>query len=165
MKLSRNVTCAIFVRTRVGHCRANRTCGKDSCSKRHDRVLHSDDNKLDTQKKQTSSNETNNNADAVLTANSCSGSLQISPITLSSGGTSNDRLAICDTGSTLFFVDKDIRDQLGVQGNGITLNVAGNNGTREIGQRKSEDQSHNSEPLGVTDVPRSSFDVAWEQIL
>ena len=39
---------------RIGECKANRTCGKDSRSKRHKRLLHIDDNELETQKKQNS---------------------------------------------------------------------------------------------------------------
>ena len=41
-------------------------------------------------------------------------------------------MANCDTGSTLSFVDKSIRDQLDAQGNALTLNIAGINGTKEM---------------------------------
>ena len=67
-----------------------------------------------------------------MTANACSGSLQIVSITLSIGATSIETMAICDTGSTLSFMDKDIRNQLVVQGNAIRLNIAGINGTKEM---------------------------------
>ena len=117
---------------RISQCKANRNCGKDGCSKRHNILLHSDDNKPEIQKKQNSNIETTNNADAVLTANSCSGSLQIVPIILSSGTASIDTMAICENGSTLSFVDKSIWDQLHAQGNAITLNIAGINGTKEM---------------------------------
>ena len=117
---------------RIGQCKTNRTFGKDSCSKRHNRFWRSDENELGTQKKQNKSSEKNNKADSMLRANSCSGSLQIVPITLSSGAISIDTMAFCDTGSTLSFVDKHMRDQLGVLGNKITLNIAGVNGTKEM---------------------------------
>ena len=117
---------------RISLCKANPTCGKDGCSKRHNRLLHSDDNKPEMQKKQNSNDEIINNADAVLTANSFSGSLQIVPIILSSGTTSIETMAICDTGSTHSFVDKSIRDQLDAQGNALMLNIAGINGTKEM---------------------------------
>ena len=109
---------------RISQCKANRTCGKDGCSKRHNRLLHSDDNKSETQKEQNSNYETTNNADAVSTANTCTGSLQIVPIILSSGPTSIDTMAILETGSTLSFVDKSIRDQLDAQGNAPTFNIS-----------------------------------------
>ena len=117
---------------RIGQCQVNRTCGKNGCSKRHNRLLHSDDYKPKLQKETSNSIENTTNADAVMTANACSGSLQIVPITLSNGATSIRTMAICDTGSTLSFVDKDIKNQLGVQGNAITLNIAGINGTKEM---------------------------------
>ena len=119
-----------------GQCKANRTCDKDSCSECHNRHLHSDDSKLETQKKKNSSNGTNKNADAVLTANSCSGSLQIVAITLSRGATFIDTMAISESGSKLSFVDEDNRDHLGVRGNGITLNIAGTNGTMEMASER-----------------------------
>ena len=129
-----------FFRLSAGHsisqCKANRTCDKDGCSKRHKRLRHSDDKKLELQKKQKSNIETTNNADAVLTANSCSGSLQTVPIILSSGTTCIETMAICDTGSTLLFVDKTIRDQLDAQGNALTLKFIGINGTREMISQK-----------------------------
>ena len=45
-------------------------------------------------------------------------------------------MAICDTGSTLSFVDNNLRDQLDVPGNSITLKIAGINGTKEMVSEK-----------------------------
>ena len=84
------------------------------------------------QKKQNSSKKTTSNDDAVFTAYSCSGSLQIVPIILSSGNTFIEMMAICDTGSTFSFVDKSVRDQLDAQGNALIFNIAGINGTKEM---------------------------------
>ena len=119
-----------------GQGKANRTCGKDGCSKRHNILLHSDDKKPNNQKESHTKGEMANNADAVFTANSCSGSLQIVPITLSSGKLSIEKRAICDTGSTLSFVDESLRDQLNVPGNSVTHNIAGINGTKEMVSEK-----------------------------
>ena len=113
-------------------------------------LLHGDDKKPNNQKESHTKGETGNKADAVLTANSCSGSLQTFPITLSSENISIETKTICDTGSTLSFVDKSLRDQLDVPEKSITLNIAGNNGD---GQRQSENQGSNSEcVVGVRDV-------------
>ena len=98
--------------------------------------MHSDDYKPKLQKETSNSLENTTNADAVMTANACSRSLQIVPITLSKGATSIETMAICDTGSTLSFVDKDIKNRLGVQGNAITLNIAGINGTKEMNSER-----------------------------
>ena len=120
---------------RIGQCKANRTCGKDGCWKSHNVLLHSGDKKPNNQKESYTKGETANNADAVLTANSCE-SLQIVPITLSSGNNSIEKMAIGDAGSTLFFVNKSLRDQLDVPGNSITLNIVGINGTKEMVSEK-----------------------------
>ena len=64
---------------RVGQCKHNRLCGKDGCSKRHLRLLHSDNRQPKIQNQQKSNFD--NNTDAVLTANLCSGSFQIVLIT------------------------------------------------------------------------------------
>ena len=120
----------------IGQSRANRTCGKDGCSKRHNILLPSGDKKPNNQEESHTKGEIANNADVVLTANSCSGSLQIVPITLWSGKISIETMAICDTRSTFSFVDKSLKDQLEVLGSSITLNVAGINGTNEMVSEK-----------------------------
>ena len=117
---------------RISQCQTNRTCSKDGYSKRYNRLLHSDDNKLEMEKKQNNNNETTNNADAIWAANSCSGSLQIVPKIFSSGTTSTDAMAICETGSTLSFVDRSTRDHLDAQGKTLTLNFAEINGIKEM---------------------------------
>ena len=121
---------------RIGQCKANRTCGKDGCSKRHDILLHSDNKKPNDEKESHTKGETANNAGAVLTTNSCSESLQIVPITLSRGNISIETMADCGTGSTLSFVNKSLRDQLDIPGNSITLDIAGNIGTKEMVSEK-----------------------------
>ena len=113
---------------RIGQCKANRTCGKDGYSKRHNILLHREDEKPNKQKESHTKCETANHAEAVPTANSCSGGLQIVPITLSNGIISIETMAICDTGSTLSFVGKSLRDELDVPGNSIILKIAGING-------------------------------------
>ena len=55
------------------------------CQNSSNFLLHSEDKKPINRNESNGKSETANNADAVLTANSCSASLQIVPITLSSG--------------------------------------------------------------------------------
>ena len=79
---------------RIGQCKANQTCVKDGCSKPHNLFLHSDEKKSNNPKESNNKNETANNAEVVVTANSYSGCLQIVPMTLSSGKTSIETIAI-----------------------------------------------------------------------
>ena len=149
---------------RIGHGKANRTCGKDGCSQRRNGLFHCDDKR--PEKQQNSSNDTNTEADTVLTANPCSGSLQIVPITLSIGATSIDTMEVCDTGLTFSFVDKDIKYQLDVQpGKWNYTKHCCDRWDKGNGQRKCEDQGQNSETHGVNDVSCSSFDLLREQVL
>ena len=146
---------------RIGQCKSNRTCAKDGCSKRHNILLHSDDKKPNNQKESHTKGETANNVDAVLTANSCSGSLQIVPITSSKRNIAIETMAICDTGSTLSFVDKSLRDQLDVPGNSIVLNIAGINGTNEMVSEKVRIKV-TTPSVVVRDVPRSPLNAPWK---
>ena len=149
---------------RIGQCKANRTCGKDGCSKRHNILQHSDDKKPNNQKESHSKGETANHADAVLTANSCSGSLQIVAITLSSGNISIETMAICDTGSTLSFVDCGQESQGPVRCSRELNHTqhCWHQWNKRVGQREIENQGNNSEGVGVRDVPRSPLNVPWK---
>ena len=52
----KSAICAFFWLSaghRFSQCKANRTCGKNGCCKRHNRLLHSDHNKLKMQKNKT----------------------------------------------------------------------------------------------------------------
>ena len=59
-------------------------------------------------------------------------SLQVVSVKLSNGVDSVDTLAVCDTGSTLSFVDSGIKSLLGIDGTKFTLSVAGINGTKDM---------------------------------
>ena len=115
--------------------------------------------------KHNSINETTNNSEAVLTLNSWSGSLQIFSINLSSKITLIKTMVFCDTGSALSSLDRNLRDQLDVQGNALTLNIAGLNGAREIASEKVRIKNYNSECVGVSDFRCSPSNVTWEQVV
>ena len=91
---------------RIGQCISNRVCGKNGCSKHHNRLLHSEE-KPDSPSRTEPKGE---QANPVAIANSCSGSLQIVALRLSHENKSCDTLAICDTGSTLSFVDATLKN-------------------------------------------------------
>ena len=111
---------------RANQCSLKRTCGRDGCAKKHNRLLHRDQKTVSEPK--TSDCSTN----PVLTANACSGLLQVVSVRLSNGTKKVDTFAVCDTGSTLSFIDDDIRRQLHVEGEKLTLSVAGINGTKDM---------------------------------
>ena len=114
---------------RIEQCKSNRVCGKDGCGKHHIRLLHSEE-KPDSRKTESKGAE-GEQPNPVAMANSCSGILQIVSLRLSHGNKSCDTLAVCDTTSTLSFVDATLKKELQAQGTGLTLNIAGINGTKQ----------------------------------
>ena len=95
----------------------------------------SNKNKSKPHNETSGNSETPNNPHAVLIKITCRGSLQTVSNTLSSGTTSVETLAICNTGSTFFLADKGIRDQLNIQWKELALNFAGNNGTKKMASK------------------------------
>ena len=111
-----------------------RVCGKNGCGKHHNRLFHSEE-KPDSCKTESRGAE-GEQPNPVAIANSCSGSLQIVALRLSNGNKSCDTMAICDTGCTLSFVDAKLKKELQAQGTGLTLNIAGINGTKQMQSEK-----------------------------
>ena len=125
-------------RHRTGQFKNNQTSGKKECRQRRSRFLHSHQKKTNKQKETNSESDPANNADAILAANLCNESLQTNPITLSTRNTSIETKAFYDTGSTLFFMDKNVGDKLNVQGKSFMLNIAGIRETKKNIHRQSE---------------------------
>ena len=111
-----------------------RVCGKNGCGKHHNRLFHSEE-KPDSSKTGSRGAE-GEQPNPVAIANLCSGSVQIVALRLSHGNKSCDILAVCDTGSTLSFVDATLKKELQAQGTGLTLNIAGINGTKQMQSEK-----------------------------
>ena len=119
---------------RIGQCKSNRLCGKNGCGKHHNRLLHSEE-KPDSSKMESKGAD-GEQPNPVAIANSCSGSLQIVALRLTHGNKSCDTLAICDTGSTLSLVDASLKKELQAHGTGLSLNIAGTNGTKQMQSEK-----------------------------
>ena len=116
---------------RIGQCKANRTCGKDGCSKRHNILLHLRRNPT-TQRKITTKMK------LPTTRMQCSQRTRVVEVC-------KLFLSACPAGTRplrqWFFVtpilrsfcwDKSVLDQLNAQGKALKLNIAGINGTQEM---------------------------------
>ena len=110
----------------MSHCSLNSTC----FTKKYNRLLHRDE------KTQSKGQIRESSTKAALNANACSGLLQVVAVRLSNGGSNVDTLAVCDTGSTLFFIDEEIKTQLGTEGTKLTLIVAAISGTKEMASER-----------------------------
>ena len=114
----------------ANQCKLKRSCGKDGCTRKHNRLLHMDGNS------QANSQLTDADANPVLAANACSGILLAVSVKLSNGIHSVDKLAVCDTGSTLSFIDSVLKSFLGINGTKLTLSVPGRNDTSDMRSEK-----------------------------
>ena len=117
-----------------GQCKVKRLCGKNGCQKNHNRLLHSDD-KHWSPKAEPATKESEQ-ANPVVFANPCSGKLQTVALGLSHEIKICDTLVVCDTGSTLSFVDETLKKELDLQGSDLTPNIAGINRTKQMKSEK-----------------------------
>ena len=113
---------------RPGHrsrdCRS-KTCSVPNCGRRHNKLLHSDFSK----KEATTSVS---DATTALATNITQGGLPVVRIKLVNGNHSLSVLAMCDTGSSISFVDKSIVSTLQLQGRKASLSVAGIHGSEYV---------------------------------
>ena len=117
-----------FNRLKPGHmskdCRS-RTCSVPSWGRRHNRLLHSDLPKKDTTK------NVSDTTTAVAT-NITQGGLPVVRIKLINRDLSLNVLAICESGSSISFVDKSVVSELQLQGRKTSLSVAGIHGSQDV---------------------------------
>ena len=104
-------------------CRS-RPCSVPSCGKRHNRLLHSE-----LPKKETAKNVSD--ATTAVATNITQGGLPVVLIKLTNRDLSLNVQAICDSGSSISFVDKSVMSKLQLQGRKAAPSVAGIHGSQE----------------------------------
>ena len=105
-------------------------CGINGCTKRKNRLLHSE-NQMDE-----GSHSVNVSAATINQSNQVTSFLQIVPVSVQSGGNRLTTYAFLDSGSTISFIDQSVKDQLQAKGTDVTLNIAGIHGTQDLGTEK-----------------------------
>ena len=105
-------------------------CGINGCRSKHNRMLHSEQKSASTT--EDSSQASNVSAAAIGKFNEVSSFLQIAPVSVRYGRRQLQTYAFMDTGSTVSFIDKSLRRKLQAEGNGVTLNVVGIHGTKDL---------------------------------
>ena len=99
-------------------------------ARRNNRLLHKGEN---TQSKGHTGDSSTN---PVFTANACSGLLEVVAVRLSTGANNVDTLAVNETGSTISFIDAEIKTRLGTEGITLTVSVAGINGRKYVASER-----------------------------
>ena len=105
-------------------------CGINGCTKKHNRMLHSE-NQLDE-----GSHAVNVSAATINQSNQVTSFLQIVPVSVQSGSNRLTTYAFLDSGSTVSFIDQSVKDQLQAKGTDVTLNIAGIHGTQDLRTEK-----------------------------
>ena len=105
-------------------------CGINGCTKRHNRLLHLE-NQMDE-----GSHAVNVSAATINQSNQVTSFLQIVPVSVQSGGNRLTTYAFLDSGSTVSFIDQSVKDQLQAKGTDVTLNIAGIHGTQDLRTEK-----------------------------
>ena len=105
-------------------------CGINGCTKRHNRLLHSE-NQMDE-----GSHAVNVSAATFNQSNQVTSFLQMVPVSVQSGGNRLTTYAFLDNGSTVSFIDQSVKDQLQAKGTDVTLNIAGIHGTQDLRTEK-----------------------------
>ena len=94
-------------------------CGIIGCTKKHNRLLHSE-NQIDE-----GSHTVNVCTATINQSNQVTSFLQIVPVSVQSGGNRLTTYAFLDSGSTVSFIDQSVKDQLQAKGTDVTVNTAG----------------------------------------
>ena len=113
----------------IKDCKVN-ACGINGCIKKHNRLLHSE-NQMDE-----GNHAVNVSAATINQSNEVTSFLQIVPVSIQSGGNRLNTYAFLDSGSTVSFIDQSVQEKLRAQGTGVTLNIAGIHGTKDLKTEK-----------------------------
>ena len=103
----------------------SKPCNISNCGKKHNRLLH-----YEPKKQETTSNISD--ATTALATNVTQGGLPVLRIKLTSGDTSLNVMALCDSGSSISFVDQSVVSTLQLQGRQASLSVAGIHGSEDV---------------------------------
>ena len=103
----------------------SRTCSVPSCGRQHNRLLHSELPKQETTKNIS-------DATTAVATNITQGGLPVVRIKLTNRDLSLKVLAMCDSGSSISFVDKSVVSKLQLQGRKASLSVAGIHGSQDV---------------------------------
>ena len=116
-------------RHEIKDCRVH-PCGINGCTKKQNRLLHSE-NQMDE-----ASHAVNVSAATINQSNQVTNFLQIVPVSVQRGGNRLTNYAFLDSGSTVSFIDQSVKDQPQAKGTDVNLNIAGIHGTQDLRTEK-----------------------------
>ena len=109
----------------IKDCEVN-ACGINGCIKKHNRLLHSEN------QMEESNQAVKVSAATINQSNEVTSFLQIAPVSIQSAGNRLNTYAFLDSGSTVSFIIQGVKEKLRAQGTDVTLNIAGIHGTKDL---------------------------------
>ena len=131
----------------IKDCKLERVCGVNGCTKKHNRMLHVDFEKSEKENKSEEPRSQNKAGSSSMLSIGHSGFLQLIPISIGSEKRCVETIALCDTGSTVSFMDQNLVPLLRLRGKDSVVSVAGIHGlsdmktevvTRNVGASETE---------------------------
>ena len=113
----------------IKYCKVH-PCGINGCTKKHNRLQHSE-NQIDE-----GSHSFNVSAATINQSKEVTSFLQIVPVSIQSCGNRLTTYAFLDSGSTVSFIDQSVKDQLQAKGTDVTLTIAAIHGTQDLRTEK-----------------------------
>ena len=108
----------------IKDCKLERVCGVNGCTKKHNRILHADFEKSEQNNKSEEPRSQNRASNSSMLSTGNSGFLQLIPIPIGSDKRCVETIALCDTGSTVSFMDESLVSLLRLKGKESVLSVA-----------------------------------------
>ena len=116
----------------IKDCESEQACGVNGCTKKHSRILHVDFEKSEKDNKSEEPSSQNRAGSSSMLSNGNSGFLQLIPISIGSDNRCVETIALCDTGSTVSFMDQSLVSLLRLEGKESVMSVAGIDGLSDM---------------------------------
>ena len=108
-----------------------KACGVKGCNRRHHRLLHREANERPNESG-VEDPQQKAEANSAFCSLKSSGILPVIPVIIQIGKKQESTLALCDSGASLSFIDKELANKLNAHGEEIDLSVAGIHGTNDV---------------------------------
>ena len=92
----------------IKNCKSDKFCGVNECTKKHNKLLHSDAQKTESDKKLDEPQSQNRAGGSSMLSTGTSAFLQLIPISIGNEKRSVETIALCDSGSTVSFLDRTL---------------------------------------------------------
>ena len=116
----------------IKDCKSERVCGINGCTKKHNRLLHSDTPKVDNDKRSEQSAPQNRAGISSMLSTESSAFLQLIPVSIGNERKCVETIALCDTGSSVSFIDQSLVNLLKLKGKDSVMSVAGIHGLNDM---------------------------------